>query len=76
MTGKSLPPASPPLPDPGGGLVSFRIQTDITLLRALGTDGAEWASAYLKQRRALEGDPLHIELTAWFDAALLAGRGR
>lgn len=51
----------------------FRIETDMQLRRALGTDGPAWASAYLAQRQHLDGDMLHIELTAWFDAAIKAG---
>lgn len=51
----------------------FRIETDAALRRALGTDGAEWASAYIKQAGALGGDARHIELTAWFDAAIANG---
>jgi hypothetical protein len=52
----------------------FRIQADLRLLRTLGVDSAAWASAYLKQRRYFDGDLQHIELAAWFDAAIGAGR--
>lgn len=51
----------------------FRIETDPTLRRACGTDGPAWASAYLANRTAFDGDHQHIELAAWFDAALKAG---
>lgn len=54
-------------------MTAYRIQTDASLRAALGTDGAEWASSYIKQQREPEGDGRHQELTAWFDAAICEG---
>lgn len=54
-------------------MIAPRIKTDPVLLAALGTDGAAWASAYLKQQRHFDGDARHIELAAWFDAAIGGG---
>lgn len=54
-------------------MMPFRIETDPTLRRACGTDGPAWASAYLANRTARDGDRQHIELAAWFDAAIEAG---
>lgn len=50
--------------------MQIRPQTDPHMLRVLGTDGAAWAAAYLKQRQHFDGDGQHIELTAWFDTAM------
>lgn len=52
----------------------FRIETDPHLLAVLNIDAAAWASAYIRQQRHLDGDMRHIELTAWFTAAIGAGR--
>lgn len=51
----------------------FRIETDEHLRRALGADGAEWASAYISQHKHEQGDAQHHELTAWFDSAIKEG---
>lgn len=52
----------------------FRIETDPHLLTVLDIDAAAWASAYINQQRHHSGDMRHIELTAWFNAAISAGR--
>lgn len=52
----------------------FRIETDPVLRRALGTDGAEWARAYINLQTQREGDLRQIELAAWFNSAIAVGR--
>jgi len=53
----------------------FRIETDETWQRALGTDGPAWANSYMKTQRHRDGDIMQrAELAAWFDAAIEAGR--
>lgn len=52
------------------------VETDEQLLSRLGTDPEAWAKAYAVMPHDREQvDKLHLQLTAWFGAAIRAGRG-
>lgn len=52
-----------------------RFETDEQLLARIGIDPEEWARAYAKMPHDREQvDKLHLQLTAWFGAAIRAGR--